>query len=114
MGKFAVRGDRHDSGIALLELRQPVGEFIDFRRSDEREVERIEEQNQPLSAVIFQRYAFEISLDDAIERELGRFLTDTNRHEFSPFGLMLCAHFFITKVVVCQEMRVHCENCSCE
>ena len=49
VGVVAVHGTTDDLGIQLREIIGSVGKINNFRRTDKREVKRIEEQNRPLS-----------------------------------------------------------------
>ena len=43
-------------GVELFEFVEAIRERRDFRRADEREIERIEEKDQPFAAVIAQAH----------------------------------------------------------
>src|SRR5207244_10552256 len=76
--------DRHadDLGAARLEVGDAVGEAVDLRGTDEREVERVEEQHDPLAFVVVERnVGLNGPLDDGRGLELRRGLPYERRHE---------------------------------
>ena len=72
---LAVDARAEDLGAQLLELLVALGEALDLRGAHEGEVERIEEEDHPLAAVVAELHVDELAVDDALEGEVGCGLT---------------------------------------
>ncbi|KAJ8576288.1 hypothetical protein ON010_g2924 [Phytophthora cinnamomi] len=68
-----VGGDGHDLGVDAAELVHAVAEAHDLRGAHEREVERVEEQDEPLALVVAERHLLELLVDHGVHvAEVGR------------------------------------------
>src|SRR5262245_48713113 len=77
VGVVAVHGATDDFSVEFLEFFRPFRKVDDFGRTDEREIERIEEKNGPLSSfdVLRQRNVLELATYDRFTFEFrGGFL----------------------------------------
>jgi len=54
VGVDTIDRDAEDRAVALRELGDPISEGVDLGRADEGEVQRIEEQDHVLAAVVRQ------------------------------------------------------------
>jgi hypothetical protein len=82
---LAVDGHAEDLGAARLEVGDAVGEAGDLRRADEGEVQRVEEQHDPLALVLVHRNFLDRTLHDGLRLELRRGLSNERRHEILRF-----------------------------
>lgn len=71
VGMNAVDASAENLCVQLVEFRFLVVEALDFGGANEREIERVEEQNNPFTAVVAQRDFFDIAVDVRIGGELG-------------------------------------------
>ena len=67
----AVRTDRQDLDAQLLELRVKGSDRCQFCRSDEGEIRRIEEQDNPPAAVVGEFYVLQLSVDKGFRFKQG-------------------------------------------
>src|ERR1035437_2323003 len=86
MAELRVDGGAEHLGVELLELAEPVREREDLGRADEREIEGIEEQDDPLPPVVGEAVRLELAVEDALEGELGGLAADDLGHGNSPFA----------------------------
>ena len=77
MREAAVRAACYNCGVEGLKFRESVAERDDFGRANESEVQRIEEENQPTPAIIFQSYFLEVTIDDSLQKETNRIIDDS-------------------------------------
>ena len=80
MAVLAVDAGAQDLRPELLELVVVLGEALNLRRAHEREIERIEEQDDPLATVVAELDVDELAVDDAFEGEIGCGLTYLDCH----------------------------------
>ena len=52
MSKHGIRADTQNLSIGLLKLRIRLGGILQFRRTDEREISRIEDPAEPFAPII--------------------------------------------------------------
>ncbi len=77
---LAVGAGAEHRRAEVLELVVVLGEAGDLRRADESEVERVEEQDNPLAAVVAEPDVHELAVLDAREREIRCRLTNLDCH----------------------------------
>ena len=71
MREMAVRAAGDDGGVYGFKLWIFVAEGDDLGRADKGEVERIEEEDDPLSTIILQSYFLEVTVDHGLHSGEG-------------------------------------------
>src|SRR5512135_3181323 len=84
---FRVDGGAEDLGAELFELAEAVREREDLGRADEREVERVEEEDDPLPPVVREAVVGEAPVEDAVEGEFRGLAADDLGHGVTPWML---------------------------